>query len=575
MKSCYRGQGQFSICLLAPLCLFAAGSARAERPRVYALKNAKIVVAPGRVIEKGTIVLRDGLIEAVGASVVISPDAVEIDASGKTIYPGLIDAYTNLGVRGAAPTTTPAAGATPAPPSRTPGAARLQLLAQRPEAPSGPVHPLSGVRPEKRVLDSLVPFEGDNNDAERYRNMGITTVLVVPEGGVFRGVSALINLKDAVPVADLLLKDSVGEHIAFESAGFGRTYPSSLMGVAATIRQVFLDADRYLTWKKRYAEHPAGMKRPPESPAFESLAGVLDGSRPVFFEAQGSQDVLLADRLAREFKLNAVIAGSGKEWELLDQIKATGRAMILPASFPDKPKVDDADEVLDTSLRDLRYFVNAPENPKRVHAAGIKFALSTHSLRNPADFPKNMKRILDAGLPPDAALAALTTVPAEMLGVSGILGTLDAGKIANLFVTDGELFGEKTKIQRIFVDGYEYKVEEPKRARGDPNAVVDPRGTWSVVFESRGGRSTTRTWTIKGAKGNYSGTAETQRGTTEFSGVKLEGNMLTVGLPGPGGGSSDVTVVITGETFEGSVEQGRMTVPIKGTRTSGPDGGAL
>ncbi len=559
----------FSVLAAAGAMLaLAVTDARAERPHVYALTNARIVVAPGKVIEKGTIILRDGLIEAVGTNVSIPADSVEIDASGKTVYAGLIDAHTTLGLR-QPPATQPAGVPTT---GRTPAA--LPGLGQRRETPPGAIHPLSRVRPETEVRDLLVPFEGDNKDAERYRNMGITTVLVVPESGVFRGESALINLKDAEPVTGLILRGRVAQHVAFDyGGGSSQGYPSSLMGAAAAIRQVLFDADRYFTWKNRYAAHPAGMKRPEYSSAFEALSGVLDRSRPVIFEINQNQDVLLADRLAREFNLNALIAGSGKEWEMIDQIKATGRAMILPVAFPDKPKVEDADEALDTSVKDLRYFVYAPENPKRLHAAGIKFALSTHGLKNPVDFPKNMKRIIDAGLPPDAALAALTTVPAEMLGVSGILGTLEPGKIANLFVTDGELFNEKTKIKEIFVDGHEYKVEEEKKPKGNPNAVVDPRGTWSVVYDLPGGRSFTRTWTIKGTKGNYSGTAETQRGTVEFSSVELEGDALTVALPGPGGGSSSITVIVSGDSFEGTAEQGPMKMSVRGTRTSGPGGG--
>ncbi len=567
MKFRYRGQRHVILFSVSAFFWLAVPYTQAERPRVYALTNAKIVVAPGKIIEKGTLILRDGLIEAVGTKISDPPDAVEIDASGKIIYPGLIDIHTSLGLRRPPPTTAPPGG------TAQPGQPSLPGFGQRRETPPGAIHPLSRVRPETQVRDLIVPFEGDNKDAERYRNMGITTVLVAPDSGIFRGESALINLKDAVPVSELILRDRVAQHVAFEYGGFGQGYPSSLMGVVATIRQVLLDSDRYLTWRKRYAAHPAGMKRPEYSSAFEALSVVLDRSRPVIFEVEGNQDVLLADRLAREFNLNALIAGSGKEWELLDPIKATGRSIILPAAFPEKPKVEDPDEALDISLRELRFYVNAPENPKRLHEAGIRFALTTRGLKNPADFPKNMKKIIDAGLPNDVALAALTTVPAELLGVSGILGTLEPGKIANLFIADGELFGEKTKIKEIFVDGYEYNVEEEKKPKGDPTAVVDPRGTWSVVFEFPGGRTVTRTWTIKGTKGNYSGSAETQRGTVEFSGVQLEGNMLTVTLPSPSGASADITVMVSGDSFEGSAEQGPITVPVRGTRTSGPDGG--
>jgi hypothetical protein len=153
------------------------------------------------------------------------------------------------------------------------------------------------------------------------------------------------------------------------------------------------------------------------------------------------------------------------------------------------------------------------------------------------------------------------------------MGTVENGKIANLIVTDGDLFGERTNVQEIFVDGYEYKNETPARPRGDPNAVVDPRGTWSVTI-SFAGRPITSTWTIKGTRGNYSGSSEAQGRSTDFTKVTLEGNALTVTQAAPGGrGTQEIIVIITGEAFEGTVE-GPRAATVKGTRTAKPEGGA-
>ncbi|KAF0249465.1 MAG: Amidohydrolase [bacterium] len=426
--------------------------AYAERPRIYALTNAKIVVAPGKVINKGTIILRDGLIEAVGENIPIPPDAVEIDANGKVIYPGLIDiSATLMGARRGGRDT-----------SATPPASPLQqfLQSQQTEAQVGAVHSLNRVRPENRTSEQLSQFDQDNKDVEGFRNLGITTVLVTPTTGIFRGESVLINLRNSTSVPNLILKDSVAQHIALEFSG--RNYPSSLFGAMAAFRQVLLDASQYQTWQERYKNNPTGMKRPEYSPAFEALTPVLKGSRPVVFELNNNQDILLADRLAREFNLNAIIFNSGNEWELLDEIKPLNRTFILSTSFPAKPKIETEDEAVGVSLRELRRYVNAPENAKRVYDAGIRFALTTRNLRNKADLSKNIRKMLEAGLPLDVALAAFTTTPAEILGVSNSLGTLEKGKIANLFVTNGELFAEKTKVERVFVDGYDYKIEDKK-----------------------------------------------------------------------------------------------------------------
>jgi hypothetical protein len=194
-------------------------------------------------------------------------------------------------------------------------------------------------------------------------------------------------------------------------------------------------------------------------------------------------------------------------------------------------------------------------------------------VKNLADFPGNLRKAMDAGLSADAALAALTTTPATLFGVSRSMGTLEAGKAAHVVIEDGELFAEKTKPTHIFVDGREYRVEE-KKTKGDPHAKVDPRGTWSVTFTVMG-QPVTRTWTIEGKEGEYTGTAETREGTVSFTSITMTGNEMKVVLPSPrGGGSQEITVVITGETLEGSGEfPGGRSFDVRGTRTAGPSGG--
>jgi imidazolonepropionase-like amidohydrolase len=433
------------------VCLVTSTYVFAERPRIYALTNAKIVVAPGKVINKGTIVLRDGLIEAVGENISIPADAVEIDSNGKTIYPGLIDinaTLTSSARRGAATTA--------------PNPTNPFLQNRQAEPQLGAVHPLTRVRPENHASEQLSPFDQDNKDVETFRSLGITTILVVPTSGIFRGDSVLINLRNTTPVTDLILKDSVTEHVAFEFGFFGGNYPSSLFGSVAAFRQTLLDAGRYQTWQERYKNNPSGMKRPEYSAAYEALSPVLKGSRPVVFELNNNQDILLADRLAREFNLNAIIFNNGNEWEYLDEIKALNRTFILSTAFPEKPKIDNEDEAVNISLRDLKRYVNAPENAKRFYDAGVRFAFTTRHLKNKTDLNKNVRKMLEAGLPLDAVLAAFTTTPAEVLGISNSLGTLEKGKIANLFITNGELFAEKTNVERVFVDGYDYQSEDKK-----------------------------------------------------------------------------------------------------------------
>lgn len=562
----FRSLGRQVMLLTCALSAIAVSTAPdfAARPRIYAITHATVITSPGRSIEDATVVLRDGLIESVGASVRVPPDAVEIDATGRFVYPGLIDVDSSLARK--SPTGRGGGG------GNVPGGG-----GGAPAARSGAVHPLTGIHPESLVRDQLLPFTGDDakKDLARMRDMGFTAVLVTPDSGILCGRSAAILLAEDRTVAEMILADDVAQHASFARERDGRGgYPGSLMGVVAAMRQAFLDASRYATWSARYRSDPAGLSRPPGHASFEALMPLLDQRQILIAGAPDPDDALLADRLAREFDLRLVIGGSGHEWEIADQIAATGRTLIMPVGFPEKPDVNDEDEALAVSLRVLRRYADAAAGPGVLHAAGVRFALSLNSLKNLADFPKNMSKIVEAGLPANTALAALTTVPAELMGLSRSLGTLESGKIANLFVTDGPLFAEDTKVRRVFVDGIPHEIEVKQKPKGDPNAVVDPRGEWSVVLDM-GARTVQRTWSISGEKGEpgtYRGTAETGRGTVDFESIELAGNVLTVVLPGRRG-SQEITVIVEGETFEGTAEMGPSTVTVKGSRTRGPDGG--
>jgi imidazolonepropionase-like amidohydrolase len=485
------------VCLLASACF-------AERPHVYALKDCRIVVAPGKVIAKGNVIIRDGLIVDAGPNAVIPADAVEIDASGKTVYAGLIDAQTTLGIRRAAAPAAAAGG------GRGGNQIAALLAAQNPAPPAaGANHPIARIHPETEARNLISPFEppaptaaaagaggagggagaaaAAGTDAERYRNIGFTTVLVEPDSGIFRGVSAVIDLRDSTPTTHLIVKDEVAQHIALEQrggfgGGGGGGYPGALMGVIASIRQAFLDAARYQTWKQRYAANPAGMKRPEYSSSFEALEPVLSGKRQIIFDTEAAEDILAADRICKEFKLgNKVIMGADNNVaEELDRVKATGYRLILSAAMPAKPRVDDPDDASEVDTRDLRRFVNAPMTAKKLYDAKVSFVLSSRGVTTIADFPRNIKRMIDAGLPADAALAKLTTEPADLLGLSAQVGTVEKGKLANLIVTDGDLFGANTHVVRIYVDGIEY-INTPPPARpaapaGGNRPPADPQG---------------------------------------------------------------------------------------------------
>lgn len=419
-------------------------AAQRNVPRTYAITNAKLFPVSAPTIDKGTIVIRDGLIVALGANITVPADAQVIDGTGLTVYPGLFDSYGSIGFP-TAPTGGGGRGA------GAPAAA----------APAGPVRGGSGatfadprgVDPELRAADT---FRIDEEALDGPRSAGITTALTAPSTGVFQGQSALINLAGATTAA-MVIKPAVAQHIAFASGGRGGGgggYPGSLMGVFAVIRQELLDAQRYHDIKAAYDKNPRGMQRPEFDAALESLQPALARQQPVIMAANTRREIDRAIDLAKEFGLRLIVAGGSEAYLVADRLKAENVPVLLSINFPRRTAAALPDAEPEPT-RVLRERVEIPKGAGRLQAAGVKFALQSGGITTWADFSANVKRAVDAGLPADQAIRALTLQPAEIFGVSDRLGSLEPGKIANLTITRGET------VNQIFVDGTPITLRPP------------------------------------------------------------------------------------------------------------------
>ena len=541
-----------SLCVLA----LAVAPALAQRPRVYAITGATVIGAPGQVLEGATVVVRDGLIEAVGIDVAIPADAETIDGDGLTIWPAFIDPYSHLGLK-------PSEGGG--------GGFSLAALFSGPDEPEpGTGHPIELVHPQYRVNSHLISEDGA---FEKHREIGFGTALSAPRDGIFRGSSVLVALRDAHP-RDYVIKSDVTMHMGFDSGQFFGGYPSDILGTISTMRQVMYDVMRYAEWQARWQANP-GMQRPETNDALAALVLAHANPVPPVFHSTSLRQIEAAIRLADEFGGQAVVLGTGNEYEMLPRLEGTGVTVLVPLDFPEEPDVSSDERLPRVSLQSLRRWENAAANAGALEAAGIRFALTPYGMGNVGKFTENVRKAIEAGLTADAALAALTTTPADLYGVAYILGTVEAGKIASFAVGTGAPFDEDTEIRHMFVDGEHYEMEE-KEQIGDPDAVVDPRGVWAVTATVMGNAQNS-TWTIEGSPGAYSGRSVGQRGENEFESVTLEGNALTVVLVGPMG-NLEATVVIEGDEFEGHATidaPGGQTFSIsfKGERTSGPEGG--
>jgi len=523
----------------------------------YAITGATVIVRPGTTIEGATVVIRDGLIEAVGADVVAPAGARVIDGTDMTVYAGWIAAYSTIALRqqeAPQPQQRPGGGGPGAPPAQ--------------EKEIGTGHPITRVHPEYSVTSDLI---ADDSDIESHREAGFTAALVVPQDGIYRGKSALIVLREGSP-RELVVDGDVAQVVSFQSGRFGGGYPGSLIGVLATFRQVLLDAQRWATWQDRYEQSPAGIQRPPQVDAYPALMPVLAGDMPVLFEASNNRMTERALRLAQEFAIRPIIKGNGGEYEVTFLFTDAEAPVIIPIDFPKKPGVDDPDAAIDITLKTLQSWDRAPGNAAALESAGISFAFTADGV-GPGSFAENVRKAIEAGLSEDVALAAVTTEAAEILGVDAILGTVEAGKIANVVVATGAPFGEDTEVRHVFVDGHHSEIEaRPARGSGrggeGPEEPVDPRGTWLIT--SSGEFQMEMTWTITGSPGSYNGTVSSEMGVMSFDRIRLRGASMSANISMEMG-EIFIDAFIEGDELSGSMAMGdMMTLDITGKRTSGP-----
>ncbi|TVR70982.1 MAG: hypothetical protein EA408_09965 [Marinilabiliales bacterium] len=448
---------------------------RDNTPSVYVITNATIVVSPGKVIENGTMVVRNGIIEAVGSSVRPPADAWVRDLEGKTIYPGFIDLWSETGFpdpdeagrRQARVMNIPAEYAELA----------AQLLGQstdQPEVP-GAIHWNPQVR---SWFDASSAYTYDEDRLKRYRSSGFVLANAVPPAGIFRGKSVLVSLGEGDNTM-LVVKPDVAQAMSFQrSRGLGGRYPTSLMGVISLIRQTFYDAQWYQNAHAAYNAAGGGLERPETNLALGSLVPAGNGLQPVIFDTGDEIGFMRALSISHEFGLNLWARGSGYEYRRLDVIRDAGVPVILPLNFPDTPDVESPESAMNVSLEDLRHWDLAPENPGRLSNAGIKIALTGSGLGSNTSFLDNLRVAVERGLDQDAALEALTLTPAIMLGVERHYGSLERGKTASFIVADGNIFERSVKVEEVWIDGKPYEITETGK--------TDLRGKWKAEIDGIG-----------------------------------------------------------------------------------------
>jgi len=542
--------------LLAVFALGMALSAGAEEPRYFAIRHARIVPVSGPEIKSGTVVIAKGLIVAVGEDVEIPPEAWIIEGKGLTVYPGFINALSDLGLGPPAP-AGPAGGGG--------GPARGQPQPQQPPSHGPADRPAS--TPWTSAADELKP---DDKRVETWRNAGFTTTLAAPMTGIFPGQGAVANLAGERP-SEMVVAGPSALLITLQPVrGFGN-FPDSLMGVISYVRQVFLDANWYNQSESTYRAHPAGLERPAYDRTEIVVNETLTSARPVLLPGNTAQEMHRALMLADRLGARAVIYGGQQGYEDADELAAAKVPVLVNLKWPEKEK--DADPEAEEPLRVLRFRDRAPSSPAALQKAGVKFAFYFEGIGAPKDALKNAKKAVDAGLAADAALRAFTLNAAEILGVGDRLGSIQPGKIANLVVTDGDPFNEKTKVKMTFVDGRRYEVREPGRPTAPPSVRLT--GKWKISLTSPQGPeeatadlSMAPDGTLTGSLTGVSGSMLGSMGTVSISEGWVSGNQFSFTLNLTlAGNPADVIFsgTLEGEQMKGTASGGGVSVDFTGS----------
>jgi imidazolonepropionase-like amidohydrolase len=383
---------------------------------VFAIRNARIFTVSGPIIENGTLIIQRGLIAAIGADVAVPPGAKVIDATGLSVYPGMIDAGTNLG---------------------------LIEIGQGANATVDATE-VGALNPAALASVALNPHSAH---VEVTRVVGVTNVLAMPVGGLISGQAAFVNLLGYTP-AEMAIVAKAGMVVTLPGSGSpdrgGTVGGSGSQTAMEDLRRMLRDAAAYGNAHDAYARD-ASLPRPASDNRLASLVPAVRGEMPVFFQANSAPQIRSALDFAHEFSLRPVIVGGGEAWKVAEIINRAS-APVIYTGILGVPGVSDA--------FDLNFSA-----PGRMAAAGLKFSISTGSDGSSVrDLPYHAGMAAAFGLPKDAALRAVTLAPAQLLGVSDRLGSLEVGKIANVVVTDGDLLEARTTTKYLFIDGRQVPV---------------------------------------------------------------------------------------------------------------------
>ena len=421
-------RGKFALILLAVISVFVGNLAAQSdgsqqnvigKAGIFAITNAKIVTVSGATIESGTVVIKDGKIAEIGAGIVVPKGAEVIDGKGLSVYPGMIDANTTLGL------------------------AEITLSAD-------PTVDVAELGDNNANAKAIVGINPNSSHVNVTRVNGITTVLSTPTGGTIAGQAAVINLwgstqadMSIVPLHSLVI--NFPRIATFQGFGGG---PQLDFNEAVRqrdrrledLKKAFADAKEYARIKEAAAKDST-LAKPSTNVRFESMIPYIRGEKPIVFNAERERDIRAVAKFVVEMKVKGIILGGQDAWKAADVLVKNDIPVVYSNIYELPVQDDDAYDYLF-------------EAPSKMQKAGIKFAISTGNFgAEVRDLPYHAGLASAYGLDKVEALKSVTLYPAQILGVADKIGSLETGKIANIVVTDGDMLEARTNIKYLFING--------------------------------------------------------------------------------------------------------------------------
>jgi len=533
------------------VCTSALRSEAPSPPPYFAVENARVVVGTGEILENVTVLVEDGLIAGVGQGVDVPADAWRIDGAGLTVFPGFIDALTGHGLAGGDDSSSEGGGG--------PGGGGGPTIEGPEDRPQ--------TTPWVRAADQL----GAVRNADKWREAGFTSAVTAPSDGIFPGQAAFIHLGEAEPSARVVAP-SIAQRIRLESSGGFRTYPSSLMGIFSYVEQVFADVDHYEASLSRYRASALGRERPGFDRALDPLAAARADRHPFLIPAQPGREIDRALALADRIGVRPILYGGHGAYERVDRLAEASVPLIVRLDWPEA--ASDRDPEADTPLPELYHRRMSPAVPSLLADRGIPFAFSSGG-QSASEVLEAIQSAVTAGLSNEDALSALTRDAAAIFGLEDRLGTVEAGKIANLVLATDYPWSEDAEVRALFVDGMKYELAEEDEPKEAP--ASDVTGTWAMTLQTPGGAVDLTAELEMDDDGGVDGEIDSDRGTTSVDDGSMSGELLRFETTREMGGremTSSWSLTVEGESLSGSMSAGPMSMDVSGERTVAAVGGS-